>query len=280
MEKKMVIKLAKIITRTILSSSEGLEIDDDLSTDTDTIPSDRKFEGGVIKPLDEGSIRGKLSSDVLSMELLNRFPELFYVRESVILRSHCFNHSVYYDSQTPFEDIPVNEEVSLVMASSIKLEDIDHFKSIIFGLRNKRVNVSKGERRVKDDPYRDKFLLLLTQCWSLSGAELREQKIVESKMSEPMVNNSIHEMEHVISDILSEFIFLRYKECNFGKILFMISITEFGLTNPCFKQTNLLKKLKNLKIVITARILMKIVQRTEKKIYVTYVNLPIMKVGW
>jgi hypothetical protein len=215
-EKKLAKKLLKSITRTLLSSYDD---DDSSNTDTDTIPLDRGREGLVIKPLDEESIRNKLSSDVLSIEIQNRFPEIFEVRKSVILKSHCYNHSVRYDSNTPFEDIPVNEEDCLVISSSTNLEDIDILKSIISGMRSKRLNVPKGGKRLKDDPNREHFLLLLTQCWALSGADLREQKIIDSKMNEKMANESIHLMEQVIANILSEFIFLGYKECCIGKVL-------------------------------------------------------------
>jgi hypothetical protein len=219
MDKAEVAKHALKFLETIGIDPGSLKSDDDdrfTVSDTKTLKVGRK----LIPPLDEESIREKLSSNVLSAELEGRFPELFDVRKSVIIRSHCINHAVNYDSDAPFEDIPENSEDSLVMASDIKLEDIDHFKAIIAGMRNKRLNVLKGGTRVKDDQYRDSFLFILTLCWTMSGADIREQEIIESKMmTEKMVNESIKVMEEIIADILSEFIFLRYKECKFGKIL-------------------------------------------------------------
>ena len=195
----------------------SLKSDDDdrwltVSDDLITLKSGRK----ILPPLDEESIREKLSSDILSAELEGRFPELFDVRKSVIIKSHCINHAVIYDSDAPFEDIPENNEDSLVIASGIKLEDIDHLHAILAGMRNKRQNVLKGGTRVKNNQYRDSFLVILTLCWSMSGADIREQEIIESEMTEKMVNESIKLMEEIISEILSEFFFLKYKECKFG----------------------------------------------------------------
>jgi hypothetical protein len=222
MEAKVARKLYNYIKK-VSPTFESLPFDDDSSnTDTDTIPLDRGGEGLVIKPLDEESIRKKLSTEVLSIEIQNRFPELFKVRESVILKSHCYNHLVSYDSNAPFEEIPANDEDSLVIASSVNLEDIDYLKSIIFGMRNKRLYVMKGGKRVKDDPNRDKFLLLLTQCWTISGADLIEEKLLSSKMNTIIIKESINFMEQLIAKILSEFIFLNYKECSFGKVLYFV----------------------------------------------------------
>jgi hypothetical protein len=222
LDKAEVAKHALKFLETIGIDPRSLNCDDDdrfTVSDTKTLKVGRK----LIPPLDEESIREKLSSNVLSAELEGRFPELFDVRKSIIIRSHCINHAVIYDSDAPFEDIPENTEDSLVMASGIKLEDIDHFKAIIAGMRNKRLNVLKGGTRVKDDKYRDSFLFILTLCWTMSGADIREQEIIESKMTEEMVNESIKVMEEIIGDILSEFIFLKYKECKFGKILHLIT---------------------------------------------------------
>lgn len=221
MNDKRTNKLVKKAMKTLSLLTQTFPIDDDSDTDTDSLPLE---VGKVIEPLDEERIRKKLTSAVLSLELANRFPELFQVRESVILRSHCINHLITYDPNAPFEDIPGNDEDSLVMASGINLTDIDHLKAILAGMRSKRLNVVKGEKRVRDDPYRNKFLLFLTQCWYLSGADEKEQDIAKSSMNEKMVNESIHFMEEVIADILSEFIFLRYKECNFGEGLCVVSI--------------------------------------------------------
>jgi len=186
-----------------------------------TVPYTKALKRGreVFEPLEEESIRDKLSSDVLSIEIGRRFPELIKVRESVILRSHCHNHDVIFDSKASFEDMPVNNEDCLVIANGIKLENIDHLKAIIAGMRNKRLNVLKGGKRVKDDPYRVNFLLILTLCWTISGADLKEQEILESGMNDVMIKTQINLMEEVIGNILSEFIFLRYKECEFGNVL-------------------------------------------------------------
>jgi len=201
MDKAEVAKHALKFLETIGIDPGSLKSDDDdrfTVSDTKTLKVGRK----LIPPLDEESIREKLSSNVLSAELEGRFPELFDVRKSVIIRSHCINHAVNYDSDAPFEDIPENNEDSLVMASDIKLEDIDHFKAIIAGMRNKRLNVLKGGTRVKDDKYRDSFLLILTLCWTMSGADIREQEIIESKMNEKLVNESIKVMEEIIGLVI------------------------------------------------------------------------------
>jgi hypothetical protein len=220
LDKAKVAKLTlKLLNSVGIDPRSLMSDDDDSFTVSDTI-SGRK----LILPLDEESIREKLSSNVLSTELEGLFPELFDVRKSVIIRSHCINHAVIYDSDAPFENIPENNEDSLVMASGIKLEVIDHFKAIIAGMRNKRLNVLKGGTRVKDDQYRDSFLFILTLCWTMSGADKREQEIIESKMNEKMVNESIKVMEEIIGDILAEFIFLKYKECKFGKTLQLITL--------------------------------------------------------
>jgi len=166
--------------------------------------------------LEESEIRNKLNSTILSVELDNRFKDLFNVRKSVILLSHCSNNCV--DLNNTFEDLPKNDEETLQLSTQVPVEEVNQLRTIMNGIRTKRKSRSKGCKKDDvDNIYRTDYLSFLTQCWVLSGAWQKMGQIESSKLNDKTKLALVHEMENTISQILSEFIFLGYNECRYGE---------------------------------------------------------------
>jgi hypothetical protein len=166
--------------------------------------------------LEESEIRNKLNSTILSVELDNRFKDLFNVRKSVILLSHCSNNCV--DLNNTFEDLPKSDEETLQLSTQVPVEAVNQLRTIMNGIRTKRKSRSKGCKRDDvDNIYRTDYLSFLAHCWLLSGAWQKVVQIESLKVNVKTKLALVHEMENTISQILSEFIFLGYNECRYGE---------------------------------------------------------------
>jgi hypothetical protein len=166
--------------------------------------------------LQESEIRDKLNSTILSVELDNRFKDLFNVRKSVILLSHCSNNCV--DLNNTFEDLPKSDEETLQLSTQVPVEAVNQLRTIMNGIRTKRKSRSKGCKRDDvDNIYRTDYLSFLAHCWLLSGAWQKVVQIESLKVNVKTKLALVHEMENTISQILSEFIFLGYNECRYSE---------------------------------------------------------------
>jgi hypothetical protein len=184
--------------------------------------------------LDESDIAKSLSATILTLELTNRFKDLIKVRNSVILLSHCAGHclEIYsciefdfiyslfeghcVNTETDFDDLPKNSEDILQLSTDVPLNQVTQLRLIMKGIRTKRGQRLLGSTKTIDNPFRQNFLNFLTQCWVISGASDKEIEIGNLNMSDKVKLVHIHAMESVISQILSDFIFLGYKECELG----------------------------------------------------------------
>ena len=183
-------------------------LSDDGNDDSQASESEEEFES-----LRESEIRTKLSSIILSTELENRFKDLFNVRKSVILQSHCSNNCV--DANNKFEDLPKNDEESLQLSEQVPLEEVNLLRKIMSGIQTKRRSRSKGSKKEEvDNVYRSQYLSFLTHCWIISGAGNKVEEIGSvKKFNDKTKTAHVHKMEDIISQILSEFMFLGYNEC-------------------------------------------------------------------
>jgi hypothetical protein len=83
------------------------------------------------------------------------------------------------------------------------------------GIQTKRRSRSKGSKKEEvDNVYRSQYLSFLTHCWIISGAGNKVEEIGSvKKFNDKTKTAHVHKMENIISQILSEFMFLGYNEC-------------------------------------------------------------------
>ena len=110
----------------------GKRFNDFLASFSDDGEEDDSQQASIeeeFQSLEESEIRNKLNSTILSVELDNRFKDLFNVRKSVILLSHCSNNCV--DLNNTFEDLPKSDEETLQLSTQVPVEEVNQLRTIM-----------------------------------------------------------------------------------------------------------------------------------------------------